>query len=312
MNYLLLITSISTQNATARMRIWRGLKTSGAAVLRDGVYLMPDLDGCRHTLEGLSAEVVACGGNAFLLRVEEPTATDFSELFNRDEDYATLLSDISKARAGLTTDGVPKATKEIRKLRKLLTELSAIDFFPGPARQQVDAAINELELSLARALSPDEPMPVEGRIPKREVSKFQRKTWATRRRPWVDRLASAWLIRRFIDPHAVILWLESPGDCPDDALGFDFDGASFSHVGSYVTFEVLLMSFGLEQAGLKRLAALIHYLDVGGVPPPESIGIESVLAGMKNAIADDDQLLTAATSVFEGLLASFATETVNE
>ncbi len=312
MNYLLLITSLSTQNATARMRIWRELKASGAAVLRDGVYLMPNLDGCRHTLESISAEVVSCGGNAFVLRVEEPTATNFSELFKRDEDYAALLSDASKVRAALTAETIPKVTKEIRKLRKQLTELSVIDFFPGAAQLQVDAAINELELALAHALSPDEPIPVEGRIPKREIGQFQGKTWATRSRPWVDRLASAWLIRRFIDPHAVILWLESPNDCPNDALGFDFDGASFSHMESYVTFEVLLMSFGLEQPGLKRLAALIHYLDIGGVQPPESIGIESVLTGMKNTIANDDQLLMAATSVFEGLLANFAKEAVNE
>jgi hypothetical protein len=106
--------------------------------------------------------------------------------------------------------------------------------------------------------------------------------------------------------------LESPNDCPNDALGFDFDGASFSHMESYVAFEVLLMSFGLEQPGLKRLEALIHYLDIGGVQPPESIGIESVLTGMKNTIANDDQLLMAATSVFEGLLANFAKEAVNE
>lgn len=312
MNYLLLISSLSTQNATARMRIWRGLKASGAAVLRDGVYLMPDLDECRHTLEGISAEVISCGGNAFVLRVEEPTATDFSELFKRDEDYATLLSDVAKARATLTAGTLPKATKEIRKLRKQLIDLSVIDFFPGPAQQQVDAAINELELALAHASSPDEPMPAEGRIPERKRDRFQGKTWATRRRPWVDRLASAWLIRRFIDPHAVILWLESPDDCPADAIGFDFDGASISHMGSYVTFEVFVMSFGLQQAGLKRLAALIHYLDAGGVQPPESIGIESVLAGMKNTIADDDQLLIAATGIFDGLLASFATEAVSE
>jgi hypothetical protein len=312
MNYILLITSIATQNATARMRIWRGLKASGAAVLRDGVYLMPDLDGCRYTLEGIAAEVVSCGGNAFLLRVEEPAATNFSKLFSRDDDYAALLSVASRVRTALTTEAIPKVTKEIRKLRKQLTELSAIDFFSGAARLQVDAAINELELTLAHALSPDEPIPVAGRIPKREIGQFQGKIWATRSRPWVDRLASAWLIRRFIDPHAVILWLASPSDCPDDALGFDFDGASFSHTGGYVTFEVLLMSFGLEQPGLKRLAALIHYLDVGGVQPPESIGIESVLMGMKNAITDDDQLLMVATSIFEGLLANFAMEAVNE
>jgi hypothetical protein len=312
MNYLLLITSLSTQNATARMRIWRELKASGAAVLRDGVYLMPDREGCRNTLEKIAAEVITCRGNALVLRVEEPIAANFSHLFYRGEDYAMLLADVTKTRTALTASTMSKVTREVRKLRRQFAELSDIDFFPDQARQQVDAALHDLELAVARTLSADEPIPAEGRIAQRDIQQFQGKTWATRSRPWVDRLASAWLIRRFIDPHATILWLDSPDDCPEEALGFDFDGASFTHIGNYVTFEVLLMSFGLEQESLKRLGALVHYLDVGGVQPPESVGIESVLAGMRNAITDDTQLLTTAISVFDGLLTSFARENVHE
>jgi hypothetical protein len=121
----------------------------------------------------------------------------------------------------------------------------------------------------------------------------------------VDRLASAWLIRRFIDQQARLLWLDNPTDCPTDALGFDFDGARFSHVGSRVTFEVLAASFGLDQTAVARLGLLVHYLDVGGVRPPEAAGIESVLAGMRESLSNDDELLLAASSVFDGLLASF-------
>jgi len=94
-------------------------------------------------------------------------------------------------------------------------------------------------------------------------------------------------------------------DCPADALGFDFDGATFSHVGSRVTFEVLAASFGLEQPAIARLGLLVHYLDVGGVQPPEAAGIESVLAGLRETLTQDDQLLTAASAIFDGLLASF-------
>jgi hypothetical protein len=91
--------------------------------------------------------------------------------------------------------------------------------------------------------------------------------WATRRRPWVDRLASAWLIQRFIDPEARFLWLAAPEDCPATAVGFDFDGAPFSHVGTLVTFEVLVRRFALEAVIPDSLGRLIHFLDVGGVPP---------------------------------------------
>lgn len=306
--YLSLITSLPTENATARMRAWRALKASGAAVLRDGVYLMPEREPCRNTLEAVAADVLSGGGTALVLRVEEPDGANFVGLFDRSEDYAALLADVVKVRESLTTDTVMDALKQARKLRKSFANLSDVDFFPGEAQRQVDAALQELELTAARVLAPDEPHPINATLSRLSGSQYQGRTWATRRRPWVDRLACAWLIRRFIDPQARLLWLESPHDCPADALGFDFDGATFSHVGSRVSFEVLLASFDLEQAALKRLGALVHYLDVGGVQPPESAGVESVLAGLRAAITDDDQLLATASGVFDGLLTAFQQE----
>ena len=125
--------------------------------------------------------------------------------------------------------------------------------------------MQELELAANRALTPYEPHSIRGAITPLSVNDFKRRTWATRRRPWVDRLACAWLIRRFIDRKARILWLAKPKDCPAKAVGFDFDGATFSHVGARVTFEVMVASFGLEQPALKRIGAIVHYLDAGGV-----------------------------------------------
>lgn len=310
--YISLITSLPTENATARMRAWRALKASGAAVLRDGVYLMPERETCRNTLEAVAADVLFGGGTAFVLRVEEPDGADFVGLFDRSEDYAALLADAAKVRETLDADTVQDSLKQIRKLRKSFASVADIDFFPGEAQRQTDATLQELEVTAARVLAPDEPHPVHGTISLLSLQQYQGRTWATRRRPWVDRLACAWLIRRFIDPQARLLWLASPGDCPPDALGFDFDGATFSHVGSRVSFEVLLASFGLEQAALKRLGALVHYLDVGGVQPPESVGIESVLAGLREAITDDDQLLTTASSVFDGLWTAFQQVTASQ
>jgi len=307
--YISLITSLPTENATARMRAWRALKASGAAVLRDGVYLLPERDACRNTLEAIAADVLSGGGTALVLRVEEPHDARFMALFDRSQDYSELLANAATLRAALTPDTVLDVLKQIRKVRKTFANLADIDFFPGEAQRQTDATLQELELTAARVLAPDEPHPVNATISLLAVNQYQGRTWATRRRPWVDRLACAWLIRRFIDPQARLLWLASPGDCPADALGFDFDGATFSHVGSRVSFEVLLASFGLEQAALKRLGALVHYLDVGGVQPPESAGIESVLAGLREAITDDDQLLATASSVFDGLLTAFQKET---
>jgi len=303
--WLILVVSLPTENATTRMRAWRALKASGAAVLRDGVYLMPDRASCRTALERIAGDVRAGGGTAHILLAEETEEPSFSARFDRSANYAALLADATKARAELTTDRAPELLKQARKLRKSFGALTEIDFFPGSAQEQADAALRDLEQAIARALAPDEPHAVAGEIRRLPLGDYQHRTWATRRRPWVDRLASAWLIQRFIDPRARLLWLASPEACPPEALGFDFDGATFSHVGGRVTFEVLLASFGLEQPALRRLGALVHFLDVGGVEPPEAAGVESVLAGLRTASTDDDQLLASASKVFDGLLAAF-------
>jgi hypothetical protein len=305
MQLLCLIISLPTESATARQRIWRSLKACGAATLRDGVYLLPDREDCRNTFGKLAVDIRESRGAVYILHVNEPGAEGFINLFDRSAEYATLLSEIEQARDGLSVNTVLDALKYVRKLRKAFTRVAAIDFFPGEPQRQLDAALVELEMACARMLSPDEPHPQTGVIEHRHPSDYRGRLWATRRRPWVDRLASAWLIRRFIDPEARIQWLESPSDCPADALGFDFDGATFSHVGSRVTFEVLATSFSLDSPAIAKLGLLVHYLDVGGVQLPEAPGVESVLAGLRETFANDDELLAAATTVFDGLLARF-------
>ena len=305
MNFLLLILSLPTENATVRQRAWRALKSSGAAVLRDGVYLMPNSDECLAILNNLASDVREGGGVAHVLPTEEPEGVDFIALFDRSNDFANLLSEIHQLRQTLTVDTVQDVLRQVRKLRKSFATLVDIDFYPGEAQRQADSALCDLEQDCARTLSPDEPHAVEGTIARLDLSDYQARTWATRARPWVDRLASAWLIRRFVDPQAHILWLATPADCPPDALGFDFDGATFSHVGNRVTFEVLAASFGLEQPAITRIGLVVHYLDVGGIQPPEALGIESVLAGLREAVDHDDRLLATASTVFDGLLANY-------
>lgn len=305
-NWITLVISLPTENANTRMRAWRALKASGAAVLRDGVYLMPEREACRQALDGVAADVIAGGGNAYVLRVEAPAGTDFVPLFDRSAEFAALVQEISRVQATLSTDNANESLKQARKLRKALASLGEIDFFQSEAQRQTDAALQALELALARLLSPDEPNAASGAIARLDRAAFLGKTWATRQRPWVDRLACAWLVRRYIDPTAKLLWLESPQDCPKKAIGFDFDGATFSHIGAKVSFEVMLASFGFESAALQRMGHLVHFLDVGGLQPPEAAGIESVLAGLRDAMADDDQLLQAAGAVFDGLLQTFS------
>ena len=307
-NWLALILGLPTANATERMRAWRALKASGAAVLRDGAYLLPDTGVCREALTSVERDILAINGTAYVLPIVDPRGERFVELFDRSDDYGRLGAEIEECRGQLNSENALATTKQIRKLRKAHDQLVSIDYFPGKPKQQVDSALQELETAVSRALSPDEPHSSNQPITALNLSDYQGRIWATRNRPWVDRLACAWLIRRCLDAHAQILWLNTPQECPVDALGFDFDDATFSHVGKRVTFETLQASFELEVPGLNRIAALVHYLDVGGIQPVEAVGIERVLAGLRETITDDDHLLAAASAIFDGLLAGFVKE----
>ena len=305
----LLILSLPTENATVRQRAWRAVKAMGAASLRDGVYVLPGEDRHHSALQAVAEDVNGAGGTAQVLAAEAQDEAPYRQLFDRAPEYAAVLADIQYLRSQFGPNLAPAdALKQARKLRRAFNAVVAIDFFPGTARRQVVDALTELDQACALLQSPDEPHAASKNIERLRLADYRGRTWATRQRPWVDRLASAWLIRKFIDPDARILWLKHPRDCPKEGLGFDFDGATFSHVGGLVTFEVLVASFGLDTSALSRIGLLVHYLDVGGVQPAEAVGIEMVLAGLRETIADDDELLAAAITVFDGLLARFETE----
>lgn len=294
--WLILITTLPTENATARMRAWRALKATGAATLRDGVYLLPKRPGLDARLGEISADIISSGGQAHLL---ESSSEDFSALFDRSPDYQQIEQDLADIQAALGQSAPVDLSRALRKLRKKLTGLIEIDFFPNSTQVRTQARLEVLEAEVKSLLSPDEPSASATPVQRLDAADFQGKLWATRRRPWVDRLASAWLIQRHIDRHAQFLWLASPADCPAEALGFDFDGAAFTHVGDLVTFECLLASFGLQQdAALARIARIVHYLDVGGTPAPESSGLETLLDGMCATYTDDDLLLAATNQIF--------------
>lgn len=305
MQWISLITSLPTENATARMRAWRAIKATGSAALRDGVYLLPERPACRHAFAAIAADVQAAGGTALLMGAIPPDGVPFEPLFDRSDAYAELLTGITSVRAALDPSAPTAGLKHATKLSKAFDALSVIDYFPGEPRRQAEQALREFETAARALAAPGEPTTTQGPIPLRDPAIYQGRIWATRKRPWVDRLASAWLIRRHIDPKATFLWLDAPAQCPQAALGFDFDGAAFTHVSARVTFEVLLASFGITEPALTHLGAIVHFLDVGGIQPPEAAGIEAVLSGLRSALSDDDQLLAAACNVFDGLLTHF-------
>ncbi|MRR51808.1 MAG: hypothetical protein EG825_13015 [Rhodocyclaceae bacterium] len=295
-SWLLLIATLPTRPAAPRMRLWRAARALGCATLRDGAWLLPAGTIHENTLTQLATEASASGGTADVLTVQSRDAAQqerFLALFDRGADYARLLASIGHAQ--------PSNLKALRGLRRDFNAIATADFFPGPAKAQAEGALLALE-----ALASGEPSPADRAIPRLDRKAYRGRLWATRQGLWVDRLASAWLILRFIDAEARFRWLKRPEDCPARALGFDFDGAAFTHVGHRVTFETLLASFGLEDdTALTRFAALVHVLDAGGAPVPEAPGVEAVLAGLKARAPDDDQLLEAACAVFDSLYDTF-------
>jgi hypothetical protein len=230
----------------------------------------------------------------------------WQQLFDRSDDYAELRKSWKDANRGLAQLSSTELTRLQRKSRRDFEAVQSIDFFPAEASAEAAAAWAEFNQRIDELLSPDEPHGAKGGIERLDAADYRGRTWATRRRLWVDRVASAWLIQRFIDPDAKFKWLAQPADCPKRALGFDFDGATFTHVGDRVTFETLMASFGLEDdPALLRLGAMVHQLDVGGDPVPESVGFEAVLAGARERLEDDDALLAEMGVVLDSLYAHF-------
>jgi hypothetical protein len=311
-SWLLLVLSLPTSSATARMRIWRALKSLGCVALRDGAYLMPSGPAHAQALKGLADEGTAEGGSAWLMTVQAQSADEsasYRQLFDRSEDYAELRKVWKESNRGLGALGAPELSRLQRKLQREFDAVRVVDFFPGEAGVEAEAAWTDFSKRIDGLLSPDEPHETKGQVPKLDPGEYQGRTWATRRRLWVDRVASAWLIHRFIDRDARFQWLARPSDCPKRALGFDFDGATFTHVGDLVTFETLMASFGLQaDPGLARLAAIVHALDIGGEPVPEAKGFEAVLAGARERLSDDDALLAEMSSVLDSLYAHFVRE----
>lgn len=307
--WLALIISLPTRNATARMRIWRALKALGCAVLRDGVYLLPNPLSARPALQAQAAETLAAGGTAQVVEVrasDPQQAAAFRALFDRTAEYTELKNALDAFIHTLATLDAMTAKRSLGRLRRDFEVIAAIDYFPTAAREQIAAELAQAEAAYQALINPDEPHAATGSIRRLPSTEYQNRTWATRRRLWVDRMASAWLIQRFIDRQPIFMWLKRPQDCPDDALGFDFDGATFSHIGNRVTFEVLLASFGLEQdTALSRIGALVHYLDVGGIPVPEAAGLETLLKAMQARCPDDDTLHTETSRLFDDLYAAF-------
>jgi hypothetical protein len=190
--------------------------------------------------------------------------------------------------------------------RASLGQSIAHRFFPGQAKGAGRAALASLKARYADLYARNEPRSSMKGLRPHDRARYHKRVWATRKAPWVDRLASAWLIKRFIDRDAKFVWIARPSECPKKAVGFDYDGAEFTHVKNRVTFEVLAAAFGLDQdPALAKIGAAVHFLDVGGIPVPDATGLETMLKGAKEKARGDDALLAEAMRTFDLLHSAY-------
>jgi hypothetical protein len=257
----------------------------------------------------VETEVKSAGGTAMVveLRLQPSQLTHVQRLFDRSDEYGALVARIDAARSALKrrSEGRPETT--VQRLRRALDDIAATDFYPGRANVQALDAMTALEREARDLTASGEPRGERARVRKLDPAAYRGRTWATRKNPWIDRLASAWIIKRFIDHDARFVWIDSARECPKRAIGFDFDGAQFTHTADRVTFEVLVASFGLDRdPALTAIGAAVHCLDVGGIPVADAKGLETVLAGIRTQARSDDQKVRDASRIFDLFYAAYA------
>ena len=304
--WLLLIHQLPAKPAYARVKIWRRLKGLGAVTVKNSVYALPANGETREDFAWLVKEIAELGGEAFVC---EATLVDgigdgeVQALFDaaRDEDYG----EISAAARELAGAGAPRAelAVQVARLRRHLDEVVAIDFFGADGREPAEGLVAGLEAGLN-----EEEDVVTATEPKAVSEPLRNRTWVTRQGVQVDRIASAWLIRRFIDPDARFKFVPGTGYAaqPGD-LRFDMFEGEFTHRGERCTFEVLLAESGLDDPALGAIAEIIHDIDLkdGKYGRDEAAGIRTLISGIASAHNDDIQRLQRGAAVFDDLYESF-------
>jgi len=308
LNWLILTATLPTKPSALRVRVWRALKATGAGTLREGVYILPEHAPTAQALWDLERTISGAGAEAHMLVVPARDAAQdqaFRGLFDRSDLYAELLQSIKAGRGSIKRASEAELHRGLRALEQQLQAIQASDFFAGTGSRKAADALTALRREVELHLSPDEPASTQAAVASRSIADYQGRTWATRKRPWVDRLATAWLVQRFIDRSPTFTWLANTKKCPKTALGYDFDGATFTHVGDKVTFEVVAESFGLmADPAVRRFAGLVHCIDVGGTAVDEAAGVEMLVRGLQAMHDTDDALLAAAIPLFDSLHAA--------
>lgn len=316
--WLLLVHQLPSRPSNVRVRTWRRLQDVGALSVKNSVYVLPNSKQAQEDLEWIKSEVVAMKGQATVFAADSVDSLSDGEIIStfrrtRQKDYDEVHGE---ARNLLTKTGRKRPiSSPVRRhlahraqlLRKQWDRIASIDFFGAPSREEALAALRNLEELLTKQGPALEEPSAKGKTLKPRT--FRNQLWITRPRPGIDRMASAWFIRHFIDPGAKFGFVERADDMPS-AIPFDMFGVDFSHQGNNCTFETLADRFGLQQSSLKWLEQIVHNLDLKDnkyvVPEAPAIGL--LVDGLQQMFSDDLELLERGITLFEALHRSSAAE----
>ena len=294
-SWLLLLYSLPTRQKTERVAVWRRFKKIGAIQIKTSTYLLPDLPPQYEHFQWLAQQIRDFGGDATLVRVQQIEGMPnekLSALFNRerDEEYGAIKAALHGFLArGRKTDPELKAA-ELERLTRQFRAIREIDFFQSSRGQDVQMLLRRAEGSPKKVMSRLDPKNYRG------------KTWLTRPRPEIDRVGSAWLIRRFIDPRAKFVFA-AVVPTNREVLPFDMVDVEFSHHGDYCTFETLIRRFGIEDKAIRKIAEMIHDADLEDekFQRSECIGIDRVLKGWAKEGLPDKEILRRGFECFDAL-----------
>ena len=307
--WLVFVTQLPTDDPAGRMKVLRTLETLGCAPLRDGVYLLPDSSENRRGLAKLAGFVTSINGSVHVLNVksaDEAQSKQFRGLFDRSEQYRELVKTVESLKAGFGISDPVAINRVLGKQRRDLEAIAALDFFGSPHRDKAEKVLAEMESRVRELIFPDSAPASPSAGVARTNRTYFRRGWATRKPLFTDRLACAWLIRRFIDPEAVLVWLDKGRDAPATAVTFGYDGATFRNSRNRVTYQELLASFKLEKdPALVRIGHLVHALEAGGSKLAEAAGVETLLAGARRRATTDDELLAESEKTFDLLYEAY-------
>lgn len=316
--WLLLIYNLPPKPTRSRVSIWRSLKRLGAVSLKKSVYIIPFNSGTYERFQWLCQEIQTMSGEAAFVKVpniENLKDKDVIKLFNkeRDADYEIIInkcSTFSKKVITASKQGIKNQLKLRNELKLIVNQLNilkAIDYFKSPLSKKAKSAYNTCIKDISRLLN-KVPNSVEKNKTEKEPLKkndYQGEKWVTRTRPHIDRISTAWLIKRFIDPEAKFVFVREDTK-KINGIPFDMYHGEFSHHGDNCTFETMLKRFNMKNKALKSIAEIVHDIDLNDEKfgRNEAKGIDCVVRGLNENFKNDQELLEKGFEVFDALYAT--------